>query len=366
MPKVSIVLPSYNGEKYIRQSIESVINQTFTDWELIIVNDCSSDRTREIVGEYSSKDKRISLINNDVNQKLPKSLNIGFRVAKGEYLTWTSDDNMYETNALDEMTAYLDVHIDCMFVCSDMRSIDVNGMIIEDGTHVEYSDEKMLIADCVGASFMYRKSAADEVGQYDESLFLVEDYDYWLRFLFRYGSIGYIDKPLYAYRRHGGSLKETKENDINRQLCRLRKKYLNQYLEFDKETLSSIFFGWMKYGIQLEEIKPLVCCRIPELSIVVNPTKKRKIIYGAGAKGLETYKLLNGQTAYFADGDVKKVGTKLNGIDIISVDEMIKKSKDYEIVIAVDEMKIWQLLKKLYESNVIECTTYQIILGNLR
>ena len=71
MPKVSIVLPSYNGEKYIRQSIESVINQAFTDWELIIVNDCSSDRTREIVGEYSSKDKRISLINNDVNQKLP-------------------------------------------------------------------------------------------------------------------------------------------------------------------------------------------------------------------------------------------------------------------------------------------------------
>ena len=103
MPKVSIVLPTYNGEKYIKESIESILSQTLTDWELIIVNDCSKDTTASIISEYASEDDRIKIITNEQNQKLPESLNIGFRQACGEYLTWTSDDNMYKPQALKTM-----------------------------------------------------------------------------------------------------------------------------------------------------------------------------------------------------------------------------------------------------------------------
>lgn len=88
MPEISIVLPTYNGEKYLKQSIESILGQTYTDWELIVVNDCSTDSTQEIIDFYRKKDTRIRTIFNYTNQKLPESLNIGFREAKGEYFTW--------------------------------------------------------------------------------------------------------------------------------------------------------------------------------------------------------------------------------------------------------------------------------------
>ena len=94
-PVVSIVLPSYNGKKYIRESIESVLAQTFPYWELVLVDDCSTDGTGAVMDAYASKDSRIRVIHNATNQRLPRSLNIGFRETWGEYLTWTSDDNRY-------------------------------------------------------------------------------------------------------------------------------------------------------------------------------------------------------------------------------------------------------------------------------
>ena len=97
---VSIIMPSYNTGKFIKETINSVLNQTYNNWELIIVDDCSTDDTLSIANKYSSMDKRIHVIHNEVNKKLPASLNIGFRRAEGKYLTWTSDDNMYVSDAL--------------------------------------------------------------------------------------------------------------------------------------------------------------------------------------------------------------------------------------------------------------------------
>ena len=118
MPKVSIVLPTYNGEEYISNAIESIINQTYNDWELIIVNDCSNDNTLDIINKYALADSRISIIINNQNMKLPESLNIGFRNAKGDYLSWTSDDNMYDSKAIEKMVHYLDSNPNDNMVCS--------------------------------------------------------------------------------------------------------------------------------------------------------------------------------------------------------------------------------------------------------
>ena len=86
MIRVSVVMPVYNGEKYLKQSIESVIQQSYKDWELIIVNDCSTDRSRDIMQSYVEVDSRIRIVDNSNNLKLPMSLNAGFREARGEYL----------------------------------------------------------------------------------------------------------------------------------------------------------------------------------------------------------------------------------------------------------------------------------------
>ena len=100
---ISIVLPIYNGEKYMKQSIDSVINQTYANWELLIVDDGSTDNTAAIAREYAEKDNRIKYYKNPQNMRLPKTLNRGFSLATGDYLTWTSDDNYYYPTALEKM-----------------------------------------------------------------------------------------------------------------------------------------------------------------------------------------------------------------------------------------------------------------------
>ena len=120
---ISIVLPIYNGEKYMRESIESIIMQSYQNWELIIVNDCSTDNTAEIANEYVKKDKRIKYYKNDKNMRLPRTLNRGFSLSKGDYLTWTSDDNLFKQGAFEKMVDALKNN-NADFVYASYETID--------------------------------------------------------------------------------------------------------------------------------------------------------------------------------------------------------------------------------------------------
>ena len=170
--KVSIVLPTYNGERYLAQSIESVLTQTYENLELIIVDDCSTDGTPEIVRRFAERDGRVQVIRNAENQKLPRSLNIGFRQAAGDLLTWTSDDNFYEGNAIEVMARALDQNPDCGMVYCDMTCI------YEDGVELRRPSmdmEQFYVDDVVGACFLYRRQVLETVGEYNPDLALVED-----------------------------------------------------------------------------------------------------------------------------------------------------------------------------------------------
>lgn len=215
MPKVSIVLPVYNGAKYISQSVESVISQTYQDWELIIVNDCSTDNTSDIIQKYADKDNRIKIINNDTNQKLPMSLNIGFRKASGQYFTWTSDDNLFKPNALSYMVDFLDKNTEFDFINCLFDIITEDGSVI--GTSQDWyrarNIQELMYYNNIGACFLYRSSAARKVGEYDTETFLAEDYDYWMR-MAAIGDIYFSDQNLYKYRVHSKSLTAQKKKKI--------------------------------------------------------------------------------------------------------------------------------------------------------
>ena len=114
---VSIVLPVFNGAPYVRQSIESCLNQTHRDIELIVVDDSSEDGTVDIVKSYT--DPRLTLIQHDRNRKLPAALNTGFRRSGGAYLTWTSHDNYYVPTAIAELVQFLEESTGVDFVLSD-------------------------------------------------------------------------------------------------------------------------------------------------------------------------------------------------------------------------------------------------------
>jgi glycosyltransferase involved in cell wall biosynthesis len=202
LPLVSIILPVYNGEKYLEQSIESCLNQTYKNIELIIVNDCSTDATLTIAKEYANKDSRIKIINNETNQKLPNSLNIGHECANGNLITWTSDDNLYLPNAIEVMVHQLEAeNVD--FVYANLVKIDSNGKETQEFKLEE--PEELLWRNVVGACFLYTKKLFISNESYDNKLFLVEDYDFWLRAFMKF-DFYHINKTLYKYRVHESSL----------------------------------------------------------------------------------------------------------------------------------------------------------------
>lgn len=227
MPKVSIVLPCYNGASLLSEALDSCINQTFKDWELIIINDCSTDNTLEIAESYAKKDSRISVYTNEKNSKLPASLNNGFRKATGEYWTWTSDDNILHSNMLETMITYLDEHKDVGFVASDEQFIDMDGKVLSVRYLPDDLDLRLPLNCHIGASFMYRSEIAKRIGEYREDLFLVEDYEYFLR-LSDNCKLVRIPKVLYSYRDNPGSLTATRQKEIAECLVRFRLMYLSK------------------------------------------------------------------------------------------------------------------------------------------
>lgn len=221
MPLISIVLPTFNGEQYIAKSIQSCLDQSYKDFELIIINDCSTDNTINIISEYAKKDSRIKIIHNDINLKLPVCLNLGFTNAKGQYYTWTSDDNYYAPDALEKMLFELENNEDVDIVYSAYQFIDEKDSRLDlYGNTPEY-----LLFNCiVGACFLYKKNVHEITGGYDTTKFRMEDMDFWLRCACQF-KFKYIDFNLYSYRKHRASLSTeiykdktiTREYEINYQ-----------------------------------------------------------------------------------------------------------------------------------------------------
>lgn len=256
--KVSIVLPVYNGANHIANSINSIINQTYRNWELIIVNDCSTDKTLQICNEFTHNDNRIKLFSNEKNLKLPNSLNIGFEVATGDYYTWTSDDNMYKPNAIETLVHAMEQYPDAVMVYADYTSIDADGEILYE---VKLQEPQYIVTGNVfGACFLYKAEIAKRVGKYDANLFLAEDYDYWMR-IYRFGRIIHITDNLYLYRHHECSLSETKKDLIQEQTYKaLEKNFLPLYVDAKKNQLDYSFFDQMleRGHEHLEETKALL------------------------------------------------------------------------------------------------------------
>jgi glycosyltransferase involved in cell wall biosynthesis len=199
---ISIILPVYNGEKFVSDAIKSVLNQTYRNFELIIVNDCSTDSTLEIISEFALQDSRIKVITNQINKKLPASLNVGHKYATGDYITWTSDDNLYQPNAFEYYLSYLQGN-KYDIVYSDFDLIDDNGVVLKRRNLSE--PEYLINGNCVGASFLYKRYVFEALKGYGENLFLVEDYDFWMRALIKF-KFKYIPESLYFYRSHDESL----------------------------------------------------------------------------------------------------------------------------------------------------------------
>ena len=212
--KVSIILPVYNGARYVGTAIRSILNQSHKNFELIIVNDCSTDNTQAVLSDFAKQDSRIKVIENKTNQKLPRALNIGFAAATGKYLTWTSDDNQYHKDAIYVMASVLDSHDNVDLVYTNFTMVDMTGEIIKEV--IEPEPKEIKYGDNIGACFLYRRTLADKAGEYNPDMFLAEDYEFFIR-CYKYGQFYHIDEDYYDYGRHEKSLSVLRRKDIAHQ-----------------------------------------------------------------------------------------------------------------------------------------------------
>jgi glycosyltransferase involved in cell wall biosynthesis len=229
-PKVSIVLPTHNGIDYLDESIASVTAQTMPDWELIAVDDASTDPTPAHLEKWRAKDARIRVVTLADNRKLPGALNEGFRRARGEYFTWTSDDNRFVPEALEMLLDEIQRPPAVDLVYAGYRRIDASGEPVDD--YLPASPEALAWTNCVGACFLYRREIHETLGGYDDALFLAEDLDFWLRASLDF-RLRPVDAILYEYRLHGTSLTETRREAI----ARATEKARLRWLERGKKTI---------------------------------------------------------------------------------------------------------------------------------
>lgn len=209
-PLVSVIIPSYNHEKYVEQAIMSVINQTYKNIELIIIDDGSKDKSPYLIKELIDKVNSSKIIfETQDNMGLSRTLNKAVKMANGEFIAILASDDMYLPNRIEESVNVLSTaKPNVCAVYSDGFIIDENGRKISKYSHKfkvplsKNTYKELLLRDWIAAlSVLYRKSSLFQCGLFDENI-EIEDYDMLLRLaqLFKFD---YIPKPLFLYRWHG-------------------------------------------------------------------------------------------------------------------------------------------------------------------
>jgi len=231
-PKINVIMSVYNGERYLRRAVESILGQTFADFEFIIVNDGSTDNSLEIIQSYD--DERIKIINMKQNIGLTKSLNKALKLARGEYIARQDADDECHPERLEKQIKFLEEHPEVGLVGIVGLCMDEDGEII--GRFPPITSDKILRKilrfgnPFIHGSVMFRRNCIERCGFYREYLQNSQDYDLWLRISEHY-KIANLPEPLYKWRwsREGISFGQTEIQEKTRKIIRIlakeRKKY---------------------------------------------------------------------------------------------------------------------------------------------
>lgn len=250
-PLVSIIMGAYNEESTIHSCIKSIQNQTYSNWEFLICDDCSTDSTSIIIRQYAEKDDRIKLISNKVNMRLAASLNNCLKYARGEYIARMDSDDESLPQRIEQQVKFLEKNqeIDCVG-CARIIFDETGDRGIRKGP--EYPKEEILLTTTPFAhpTIMVRRGVYEHLHGYTESqeTMRAEDLDFWARF-FDAGYKGYnLQIPLYRY--------HESEDD-------LKKRSLKAAFETSKVYIKAYkTLGFHKYKY-LYAIKPIIAALVP-------------------------------------------------------------------------------------------------------
>ena len=250
MPKVSVIIPAYNAMTYLPQTVESVLKQTFTDFEIIIVNDGSSDEIEQWVDTIT--DNRVKLVSQK-NQGTAAARNTGIADAKGEYIAFLDSDDLWEASNLEKQVHCLDKNPDVGLVYVWVKSIDAKGNYLGQiyGNDPEgYVWEKLLQENIIrsGSAAMVRRVCFEKSGVFDQNIKLAEDWEMWIRIARNY-SFAVIKEPLVSYRFHANNKSQNRIKGIDKFRLIIEKSFQSVpfellYLRNKSYSRINFIFAW--------------------------------------------------------------------------------------------------------------------------
>lgn len=215
MPTASVIMPVYNAELYLSDSIKSILTQTFEDFEFIIVDDGSTDKSVDII--HSFQDKRILLYRNDKNCGIIESLNKGLNIAKGEFICRMDADDIAVNTRLEKQIKFLQTHQLISLIGSQANLIDGKGQIVGEEIVPQFTKDinrtKFNHNPFIHAAVVFRRTLVDRYGMYDSRRKHTEDYDLWLRYTKYENGFNLADKLVFR-RIHSNSITVSRELDL--------------------------------------------------------------------------------------------------------------------------------------------------------
>jgi glycosyltransferase involved in cell wall biosynthesis len=231
IPKVTVLMPVYNGQKYLKEAIESILNQTFEDFEFLIINDGSTDKSEDIIEEYKKKDSRIIYKKNEKNLGLIKTLNSGLAVACGEYIIRMDSDDVSELNRIEKQVQFLDKYSDIGVLGSWFDFIN-DSLEVKWPTDNEDIKVQLFHRTAIGhpTVALRRSVLLDNNITYDINFPHAEDYNLWIDLL---NITKFTNYPeiLFHYRAHQNQISIVYRDKQNETVDKVRLKALNYLVD---------------------------------------------------------------------------------------------------------------------------------------
>ena len=224
-PVISVIMPVYNAEPYLEEALESILAQTFGDFELILIDDGSTDGSVEILNRYAAVQERIRLIRRP-NTGLTKALNECLRLARGEFVARMDADDVCTPDRFEKQVAFMRANPETVLLGGAYDLVDAEGRHLRRVS--QPLDDASLQRICLSGLTpichplaMMRRGAVLKAGGYDETFLVAQDLDLWLR-LGEIGKLANIPTSVLRFRLHESSVSESKRHEIGRASCRER------------------------------------------------------------------------------------------------------------------------------------------------
>ncbi len=235
-PEISLIMSVYNGEDYLAETLDSILAQTFDSWELVVINDCSTDSTAEILEKYALKDERVKVYPNEVNLRLPKSLNRAISLSQGKYIARMDADDICMSDRLEKQYAYMEANPDVHLSSCKFFTLK-NGVCASGGSggRCDFNALKamLLVTNPILHPGVIARAEVMRELLYDTTLTCTEDLDLWTRMVSKGYRMEILPEYLLMYRLHDKQITSTTLERQHKEVVGIQKKFFDAMLTVD-------------------------------------------------------------------------------------------------------------------------------------